>query len=318
MTTNQKKPFAYIKFEGELVSNGFLDAKKSGEALICIDEILRYFLNQENSVIKAYDFEIPVRVKKGSWETVFQENINGVLIKGLLTWAAAKYAGGALGEMAKTDFKDKGFKTLFKKAFKGMINVIKLAKHLGTLTKQKFEKLKFSEDNEQVKITNEKGEEMWFPIEVLELYSNCPETIFNKLTKIIEEERELVIGMTDNNIVVEEKITTNTKYIFAKNEESNEIILPELIDGELVALEGHVTRGNENSNTIGFLYDGHIITCFPEKGNVKQYKKHMFTNVRLIGRVSRIDKDGNINEKRPRIKFTEISSLEKPKKDLFS
>lgn len=317
-TKTGDKPFAYIKYEGKSVKEGFLDARKSGEALVGIDDLLRYFLTQEDPEIKAYEFEIPVRIRKGSWETIFQEDINGLLIKGLFTWAAANYAKEALGEMAKNDFKGKGFKPLFKKAFKGMLHVIKLAKHVGTLNKQKFEGLNFKDNNTLVKITNEKGEELWLPTEVLELYSNCPETVFNNLAKIIEEDRELTIGMVDKNLVIEEKITTTTKYIFAKEEETDEIILPELVDGEFVALDGHVTRGNEKSNTIGFLYEGHIITCFPEKGNIKQYKRHMFTNARLKGQVTRVDKDGNINEKRPRIRFTEIISIDKPKKDLFN
>lgn len=316
--TQKKKPFALVKYEGSSIENGFLDAKKSGEVLIGIDELLRYFLYQEDPALKSYDFEIPVRVKKGSWETIFQEDANVLLIKGLFAWAAAKYSGDALGEMAKTDFKGKGLKQLFKKAFKNIIHVISLAKHLGTLTKRKFENVTFSKNNELVKVTNEKGEELWVPVEVLELYSNCPETIFNNLAKVVEEDRVLIITTTDKDLVIEEKITITTKYIFAKAEETEEIILPELVDGEFVILDGHVTRGNEKSNTIGFLYDGHIITCSPDKGNIKQYKNFMFTNAQLKGQVSRIDKDGNINEKRPRVKFTEIISLEAPKKDLFS
>ena len=65
--------FAYIKYEGELVQDGFLDAKKSGEALLGIDEALRFFLYHEDSSMQKIEFEIPVRVLKGSWETIYRE-----------------------------------------------------------------------------------------------------------------------------------------------------------------------------------------------------------------------------------------------------
>ena len=39
---------AYIKYEGKLVKDGYLDARKSAEILIGIDEIIRFYLFQEN------------------------------------------------------------------------------------------------------------------------------------------------------------------------------------------------------------------------------------------------------------------------------
>ncbi|MFY7938013.1 MAG: hypothetical protein ACOVOQ_11595 [Flavobacterium sp.] len=309
---------AFIKYEGKLVEDGYLDARKSGEALVGIDELIRYFVCQENPRIKEFEFEIPVRVRKGSWETVFPENIDKVALGAFGLWMAGKYVGSALEEVAKNDFKDVSFKVIFKRAFSGIINVIKLSKHLGTLTKKKFDNVVFGQDNELVKITNDSGEELWIPVEVLELYSNCPQTVFNKLTKIIEEERELVVGIYNENIIIEETITTKHKYIFSKTEEDDEIVLPELKHGEYVELEGHITRGNEKSNTIGFLYQGHIVTSYPDSGNIKLHKSKLFSNCLLKGFVDRLDKDGDTNEKRPRIRFIDIVNLERPNADLFN
>ena len=98
--------FAHIKYEGELVKDGFLDARKAGEALLGIDESLRYFLYQEDKKFRKAEFEIPVRIRKGSWETIFLENFDAILIKTTLSWGASKYFGSALSEMAKNDFKE--------------------------------------------------------------------------------------------------------------------------------------------------------------------------------------------------------------------
>lgn len=308
---------AYIKYEGELVKDGYLDARKSGEVLVGIDELLRYFIYQENPEVKNFEFEIPVRVRKGSWEAIFPENIESYALSAFGLWMAGKYAGSALEEIAKNDFKDVSLKLVFKTAFENILKVIKLAKHLETLVKKKFDHVEFSDNNELVKITNEKGENLWVTVEILELYSNCPQTIFHKLTKIVEEGRELTIGIDEGKNYVEEKITTKYKYIFSKTEDEDEIILPELRHNEYVELQGHITRGNEKANTIGFLYQGHILTCFPDTGNIKQHKSKLFNNCVLKGFVDRLDKDGNIIEKRPRIRFIEVEDIEKPNISLF-
>lgn len=308
---------AFIKYKGKLVEDGYLDVRKSGEALIGIDELIRYFVYQEYPQIKEFEFEIPVRVRKGSWETIFPENIDKFALSAFGLWMAGKYMGSALEEVAKNDFKDVSFKEIFQKSFQGIVNVIKLSKHLGSLARKKFDNIQFSQNNKLVKITNENGQVLWIPIEVLDLYSNCPQTIFNKLTKIVEEERELIFGFNEDNVIVEETITNKYKYIFTKTEEDDEIVLPELRNGEYVEIDGHITRGNEKSNTIGFMYQGHIITCYPNTGNIKQHKSKLFSNCLLKGFVDRLDKDGNVKEKRPRIRFNDIVTLEKPIADLF-
>jgi hypothetical protein len=262
-----KEIFAQIKYEGNLVEDGYLDAKKAGEVLIGIDNILRYFLYQEDKKFKKIDFEIPVRIKKGSWVTEFLANYDAVLIKTALTWGASKYFGSALSEMAKNDFKDVGFKDIFKKAFKGLTWVLKIAQHLGTLTKKKFENLNFSKNSRYVILINDKNESLEVPIEYLELFANCPDDLFVNLAKIIEDERELVVLYNDTEKEKQNyvKIGTKSKKIFIPNDEDDETLFPDLIHDQFVELEGHITRGNESSNTIGFMYEGHILTCYPQK-----------------------------------------------------
>lgn len=318
MNTEQEPIFAFIRYEGELVKDGYLDARKAGEALVGIDELLRYFIYQENPSIKEFEFDIPVRVRKGSWEIILPDNIDSLYIAGiaLATWMAKSYFGSALSEIAKNDFKDVSLKALFKNALKNAIDVIKLSKHLNTLSKKKFDKVLFADNKELVKITNDNGGELWFHVEILELYTDCPQSIFDKLARIVEEKRELIIGVYDQGETIQEKISYSNKGIFSKTDEE-EIILPELIHGAYVELEGRITRGNEQSNTIGFLYQGHIITCLPEKGNIKRYRGILFSNCLIKGLVDRKDKDGNIKEKKPRILLIEAINLEQPDVTLF-
>lgn len=302
--------FAYIKYEGALVEDGFLDARKAGEALLGIDEALRFFLYYEDPALQKIEFDIPVLVNKGSWETLFLENFDAILLKTAITWGASKYFGTALNEMAKNDLKEFGFKDIFKRAFKAMTWVIKIAKHLGSLTKKKIDKIEYSGNNE-VRITNDEGKVLIVPAQYLQLFAACPNHLFKKLAKVIDEERELVVGYNDSKDANYVRIGSDKKFIFIPNEDENEVLFPELLHNSYVVLEGHISRGNENSNTLGFLYQNHVLTCYPHEGNIKIFKGALFTNVIVKGFVDRLDKKTEeLIEKRPRIRFTEISSNE--------
>jgi hypothetical protein len=59
------------------------------------------------------------------------------------------------------------------------------------------------------------------------------------------------------------------------------------------------------------MYEGHILTCYPQKWNIKDFKSTLFTNCTLRGYVDRLNKKtGEYIEKRPRIRFLEIISNE--------
>lgn len=92
---------AHIKYQGELVEDGFLDARKSAEILIGIDEVIRFFLFQENKESAKLNLEIPIRVKKGCWMAI----LPSYLLTTLSGFVAA-YEMTALHTIAKNDFKD--------------------------------------------------------------------------------------------------------------------------------------------------------------------------------------------------------------------
>ena len=114
LNEEEEKVLAFIKYEGDSVSDGYLDARKSGEALIGIDEVLRHFIIQEEPSLSELEFDLPVRVRKGSWETIIPQNIDSLIFEAGATWVVAKYVGSALSEMAKNDLKDIGFKSIIK------------------------------------------------------------------------------------------------------------------------------------------------------------------------------------------------------------
>jgi hypothetical protein len=299
------KYIAYLKYDGKLVENGLLDTRKSAEALLGLDESIRFFLSNEYPELKTVDFEIPVRIQKGSWEALIPENIDQYLIKGIIAWSAAKYFGSALSEMAKNDFKNVSFSNLFKEIFKGISWLLKIALHRGSMRKRKIENLKFENNNELIGVPNDKQQYIYIPRKYFELFLHCPETLFTKITNVIELDREMEIGIPGDE---ESKVRLNysQKPVFSIDKEDDEIIFPELAHNDYVELEGYVTRGNESANSIGFLYKGHILNCHPQKGSVVKYKDEMFTNCFIKGNIDRKDKFGEIIEKKPRIIFTDL------------
>lgn len=51
----------YLKYYGDKVDDGTLDARTVASALIGFDEVFRYFLSQENKAFIAIDFDLPVK-----------------------------------------------------------------------------------------------------------------------------------------------------------------------------------------------------------------------------------------------------------------
>ncbi len=316
----------FFKYEGSLVQEGYFDARKSAEALIGIDEIMRYFLFQISKELQEKDIEIPVRIRKGSWEALIPHSLSEWLITGTGV-ALTTYATTALKKIAENDFKDKGTKDVTKEVFKAIKAVIKIAIHLKSLVIKSFEDVKFKDEDGiiLVGIQNENGELLYVPEKYLEMYKNCPEKLFSKVAHHIEPERELEIGtnideVLDNDDIVQSvKVGFRSKSVFYKAPDENELLFPELTHGMYIELDGHISRGNENANSIGFEYMRHILTCYPVNGNIKDYKDVMFTNSKIKGTVDRRDDDGNINEKKPKIRFVDLEEikLQNPQKGLF-
>jgi hypothetical protein len=312
MIQSEEKYLGHLKYYGKLVDEGYLDTKKSAQVLLGFDEILRYFLYQEDKSLNVLEFEIPVRIQKGSWMAIIPENI-GEWVRLAIGTGLTTYALAAAKKMADNDFKDIGLKTVFKSALKGIVWVIKIAVHLGSMAKKKIENVKFRNNNTEIGIVNDEGNILWVDKKHIDLYINCPDKLFLKITQIIEPERNMEIAMVEEPDQVS-KITYTHRHIFCKSpEELDDLIFPELENGNYVELDGFVTRGNQNTNSIGFFYNGHILTCYPRDGSIIRFKQLLFTHCLIKGFVDRLDKNGILIEKKPRIIFIDLVLIDDEK-----
>jgi len=316
----EEKYIGYLKYSGQSIEDGLLDVRKSAEALLGFDQILRYFLVKEDPVLQEIDFEIPVRIRKGSWEALIPEIAEKLIsIKAVLATSATIYMATTARKAAEDGFCNTGIakdiKTTFKNAIKAAQWVIKIATHTGTLAKKTFEKVKFQNYNKEIGIPNDSNEYLWVPKKYFDLFSGCPEKIFGRNASIIEKERTLEFGVYEGEYIETVTITEKEKWIFySKTEE--DILFPELKQGQYVELEGKITRENEKSNTIGFEYQNLILTCRPRKGNITTFKNkiisqeenYLFPKVKIIGIVDR-------KEKKPQIIFSDIFLLDSKNKN---
>jgi hypothetical protein len=303
MATDEETYLGYIRYSGELVESGLMDARKSAQALIGFDEAVRFFVGCQDDKLKNINFELPVRIRQGSWEALIPKGI--FWITTALGAGATAYLVKAGQKMAENDFSDIGVKDIIKKSLDAIIWVIRIGKHIGTIAIKKFEKVKFRNDNTEIGICDDNGEILWVPKRFLDLYAKCPKSLLKKMADIVENERTLRIGLFDNNSEISESITLQYKRIFTHKDE-DDMLFPELRHGMDVVLDGEVTRGNETSNSIGFRYQDHILTAYPRSGSVVRYKPALFLNAEITGTISRTDEYGGTDARRPKIIFTHI------------
>jgi len=101
MKAKYKDYLGFLKYEGELVKDGFLDARESAAILLAFDESIRFFARRDGI---RDDFQLPVRIEKGSWEVL----IPNTLLEWTLTAVGAgatAYISTAMAKLAHNDFK---------------------------------------------------------------------------------------------------------------------------------------------------------------------------------------------------------------------
>lgn len=307
-----EKFIGYLKYSGKSVEDGFLDAKKSAEALLGFDDILRYFLLKEDSSLKDIDFEIPVRVERGSWIAV----IGGLILTAYFTKAAQEAAEKGVLNTATV----KDAEMIMRGALKAAQWTIKIGSHMKSLAIREFKTGLINMETQEIEILNENKERLRVPKRYLDIYKECPQKLFSKNAGVIEADRTLELGVFDGGVVEKVSISEKQKSIYyTKNDDSdNGVVLPELKHGQFVELEGIITRVTESTNTIGLDYQGHTLTCRPDEKRLAFFKDkiiskkddHVLPKIKIIGRVDRNTVDGQFKDKKPWIIFSDIVTLE--------
>jgi len=313
MTSEDEKFIGYIRYCGQLVEDGLLDARKSAQALYGFDEAVRFFVSCQSSEFKDINFDLPVRIRQGSWEALIPDAI--FWLTTAAGAAATAYSIKAAQKMAEHDFDNIGLKTILINSLEAIQWVVRIGKHIGTLAIKKFESVKFRNDNTEIGLPNADGEYLWVPKEYLDLFSKCPRSLLEKMADLVENERVLFIGLFKDGKDISERITLPYKKIFSTKDD-DDLLFPELKHGMEIVLDGEVTRGNETSNSIGFKYNDHILTAYPRTGSVVRYKPALFLKAQITGTISRAEDSGGFNAKRPQIIFTNIVPIENNDKSL--
>jgi hypothetical protein len=309
MTNDTDNSIGYLKYDGELVAEGILDARAAATALLGFDRSLRHFVSREDPALGKFNFQIPVKVQHGSWAALIPDTVGGWVMAGLGV-AVTAYITTAATKLAENDFKDKKLKDVFVEGLKAIQWIIRVGKHLGTLTNRRLTGLRWRNDNTEVGIPNEAKEYLFVPRHYFQAFLEAPANILADIASIVEVERVLTIAVIQEEGVDTETISIRDKHIFyVADKIDDEVLFPELLHGQNVELDGVVTRGNEVANSIGFRYNEHILTCYPQSGSVVRFKKHLFLPCRIIGVISRADGRGGTNDPRPKIRFEGLTIL---------
>lgn len=296
-----------VRYVGPATREGYLDARTAAQALVGIDEAVRYFASAQASSLSGVEYELPVLVRKGSWEALIPTDVAS-WVRTVLAAGATAYVVTAAQKVASNDFEEASLQVIFTKALEAIQWAIRLGKHVGSLSRRVFERVEWRNGNREIGIPNGAGDVLYVPYEYFQLYEKMPVALLSKITQVVEEERSLEVVVRKDGAEVTERVTTTHKTIFCPS--ADEVLFPELVHGMIFDEEGFVTRGNENANSVGFQYQGHILTCYPSDGSIVRFKSALFLRSRMRGVITREDKFGQPTEKRPKIVFDSLIPLE--------
>lgn len=302
----------YFKITGKSIENGVISAKSAYMVLESIDRTVNRAIKRKYPELSGIQLDIPVEIKKGSWQALIPDSLVDWVITAVGT-GAITYATTAAKKMAENDFDKKGIKEATVSGIKTLQSVIKLHKHLKGSKNRKINGVKFKDNNKTLSIPNDEGKFIDISKSDFDDYYNFPENILKELAESPTNDQTLSIGVVEDGVTVEENIGYKDRSLFGITDslENNtiDVLFPELRHGDKVELIGEVTRGNNQSNSMGFKYKEHILTCFPSKGRVSDFKQQLFSKCIIRGEVIRVTDMTFTESNRPRIKFDDLEMI---------
>lgn len=305
---NEIEDVGYIKYSGEAVADGLIDAASAGSALLGLDDALRFFNAQQSPDLAAFEYDIPVRTHAGSWEAV----VIGAAVAGSGAFALG-YLKKAGERLAEQDFKDVGLKDVLKKSMSAIQSLVRLVKHTRRPRAWEQARLVTEGSLPHVAISNDRGEIVLVPAEYLRWYQALPPRLLVRMTSVIRADRVLSIGASADGPLYEVEVHEEDKPLFddtAEGEEPEDVLFPELTHGSRARLEGRLIRGNQASNSVGLEYQGHVLNCVPEQGSIRRFKPALFLKCLVEGQVTRHAKNRFVADRRPTIIIREVKPLE--------
>lgn len=322
----RRSSLGYIKLDGKSVENGVLDARKTAYALTGAELLLKAILVRKVPELENLEFELPVYIEEGSLVINIPDNFASLVyggavlsLGGLAVIWAKEYLKEAGKLMAQHDWKDAGLGTVMQGVLGLAQDAVRLTKHVGKLGIKEFPSVEINIKSKMIGVKNEKGEVQFFHKSALEEFHRFGPNSFKRLGRLVQVERELVIGIVDGNNNVEERISEREKYLFVPPDESLESpLFPEMVHDAPVSLEGYATRGTLTTNSIGFKYNSHILTCRPREGSIVRFRNALFTKCQIRGSVDRHYESAAYLSKKPQIIFDTLNPIEPEIPGLFA
>jgi hypothetical protein len=306
----------FIKYSGPSLQAGIIDAGRAGSALTALDQAIRFFNMQQSPDFGKLQYDVPVLTRAGSWEAVL---LAGTAVSGAFALGYAKKAGEKLAE---NDFKDIGLRHALSKSMSALQTAVRLIKLTGQPKPWDMARIEPTMGPDTVFVRARTGDDVTLPIEFHRWYKNMPPRFLAGMTSVVRKDQILTIGTVHDGFVDSISVTPEDKPLFetAENEQqSEEILFPELVHGMGISLDGRLIRGSEASNSVGLEHKGHVINCFPSTGSVRQYKSALFLQCKVEGRINRHVKDRFVADRRPTIIIERVTPLEiDTQKELFS
>lgn len=318
-------PIGQVRLWGPGAEGANIGAQKASDALLGFQKLFQYVATQEDSRFSSRQFDLPVKIRQGS--TVFQIAQDwGRIILENPAWCAfaAVYMGAFAKQAAEKGLLETGtvkdLNRLARTTFKGILALIRIGKFVGGIGIEFLKKVQVKATSADViLLVLPDGSQIEVNLWEYDLFEKCPKELLSVIAGTVDENIELEIASWDSDGTVHfEYIKRADRDFFVIDDSEKDILFPEMIHGEYVELEGFITRINERTQTIGFEYKGHILTCIPNEGSVLPFKDrlisqrndHFFQRVTLKGYVERLDINDEYKATRPRISFVDIIPLE--------